>query len=181
MFPMFISVLEFCHGMMGAIALADDAKEATCHSASRWTLMIKLLPFFLSQIQRSASLTWDVRRPGWTTSLCASTWSLMNTSSCHRRLLRPGVSAPTNTLWNTAARTLSTYAFACTPSTSTASIKCCRVLELIGVFCLHPQIGFLPRFCAAYVTLPKLVLTLVSVCLSPSLSCLLPSLMCKEF
>ena len=129
-----VSVLPWDDGCNSTSRCCRGSSLSLCQSLDTDD---KIASFFFSpQIQRSASLTWDVRRPGWTTSLCASTWSLMNMSSCHRRLLRPGVSAPTNTSWNTAARTLSTYAFACTPSMSTASIKCCRVLELIGVFCL---------------------------------------------
>ena len=84
------------------------------------------------QIQRSVSLTWAARRHVWMTSPCASTWSLMSMNSCHQRLWRQGVSAPTSTWWSTAARMPSTCVCVYTPSTSTASTRCCRALGLIG-------------------------------------------------
>ena len=74
----------------------------------------------LNQILKSASLTLAPRRLTWMTSLCASTWSQMSTSSSPVRHWRPAASVPTSTWSNTAERTSSTFGCDSIPSTSTA-------------------------------------------------------------
>lgn len=85
-------------------------------------------------IPRSVSSTWVRRRRRLMTSRFAYTWCLTSMNSWARRRWRRAVSAATNTLWRTAARISSISACGCILSTSSASIKCYRALELIGMY-----------------------------------------------
>ena len=56
----------------------------------------------------------------------------MSMNSSHPKPWRQQEFAPTSTWWNSVARNLSTWESDFTPSTLSASTRCCHVLELIG-------------------------------------------------
>ena len=68
-----------------------------------------------------------------TTSLSVVISSRMNTSSCRAKLLRPHVYVPTNMSPRRPEGIPSISGSACTPSTSSASTKCCHALVPIGM------------------------------------------------
>lgn len=85
-------------------------------------------------ILRSVSSTWERREPQWTISRYVYTWSQMNTNSWALKPWKRVVFAVTSILLRTAAKISSISAWGCIHSMSSASTKCYRVLELIGMW-----------------------------------------------
>lgn len=86
------------------------------------------------QIQKSVFSIWVERRQPSKIFHYACIWCLTNTNSWALKLWRLDVFALTNTWWSIAVKINSTFVCVFIHSTLFESTRCCRVLELIGIF-----------------------------------------------
>merc|ERR1712168_1189689 len=106
------------------------AVQLVVTATARTNLTPSLVSVEVYQTQRFESSILARRRPVSMSFQSVSTWCLTNMSSCLQKPWKQLASAPTNTLPRSLVRMPSTSVFESTPSTLSASTKCCRVQEL---------------------------------------------------
>merc|ERR1711942_660439 len=122
---------RFCRGVPDPkIRIYDLGRKKA--GVDEFPLCIHMVSNEYEQLSRSVFTIWDVRRLESMSFLSASTWFPTSMNSSPPKPWKPPVFAPTNTWSISWARTLSTCVSAFTPSTSSASTKCCRAPELTG-------------------------------------------------